>query len=136
MIDLNLFADLVTRKLISRDGGAVTLPILVLGDTLRCTLRTYERSESGDLRERDLRTRTLRASIGKVLAAPMSGWFKLWIGDTDTPQINFDASADAFATAGQGSGIIDSVESPVPGTWVIKTTRPDTEDEWPITVRF
>ena len=45
MSDLDLFADLVTRKLISSDGGAVTLPILVLGDTLRCTLRTFERSE-------------------------------------------------------------------------------------------
>ena len=86
MSDLDLFADLVTRKLISSDGGAVTLPTFVLGDTLRCTLRTMERFEGGDLRERDLRVRTLRASIGKVLASPIVGWFKLWIGDFDTPQ--------------------------------------------------
>jgi hypothetical protein len=38
----------------------------VLGDQLRCTLRTYERSESGDLRERDLRVRTLRARTNKL----------------------------------------------------------------------
>ena len=134
MSDLDLFADLVTRKLISSDGGAVTLPILVLGDTLRCTLRTFERNEAGDLRERDLRVRSVRASIGRVLSPPTVGWFKLWIGDTDTPQINFDANADAFKTAAQGSGIIDAVESPAPGTWVVKTTRPDTAGVWPITV--
>jgi hypothetical protein len=132
--DLDLYADLITRKLISRDGGAVTLSPFVLGDQLRCTLRTYERSESGDLRERDLRVRTLRASIGKVLTAATSGAFKLWIGDTDTPEINFDATADAFKTAAQGSGIIDTVESPVTGTWVAKTTRADSEGAWPIYV--
>ena len=115
MSDLDLFADLVTRKLISSDGGAVTLPTFVLGDTLRCTLRTMERFEGGDLRERDLRVRTLRASIGKVLAPPIVGWFKLWIGDFDTPQINFDADADAFKAAAQGSGLIDTVENPAPG---------------------
>ena len=135
MSDLDLHADLITRKLISSDGGAVTLPGFVLGDTLRCTLRTLERSEGGDLRERDLRVRTLRASIGKVLAASTSGWFKLRIGTTDTEQINFDASADAFKTAAQGSGILDSVESPAAGTWVVKTTRADSGGEWPVTIQ-
>ncbi len=134
MSDLDLYADLITRKLVSSDGGAVTLSPFVLGDQLRCTLRTYERSESGDLRERDLRVRTLRASIGKVLAAATSGWFRLWIGDDDTAQIAFDATADAFKTAAQGSGIIDAVENPVAGTWVVKTTRPDSEGPWPIYV--
>jgi hypothetical protein len=132
--DLDLFADLVSRKLVTSDGGAVTLPTLVLGDVLRCTLRTMERNEAGDLRERELRVRTLRASIGKVLAQPLVGWFKLWIGDYNTEQINFDANADAFKTAAQGSGIIDVVENPVTGTWVVKTTRPDSGGEWPIHV--
>ncbi len=132
MSDLDLFADLVTRKLISSDGGAVTLPILVLGDTLRCTLKTMERNEAGDVRERDLRVRSVRASIGRVLTPPQVGWFKLWIGDTDTPQINFDANGDVFKTAAQGSGIIDTVENPAVGTWVVKTTRPETEPDYPI----
>jgi hypothetical protein len=126
--DLDLYADLITRKLVSRDGGAVTLSPFVLGDQLRCTLRTYERSESGDLREQDLRVRTLRASIGPVLAAPTNGWFKLSIDEFDTPETNFDATAEAFQTAVQGSGIIYTVESPVTGTWVAKTTRPDFEE--------
>ena len=134
MSDLDLYADLITRKLISRDGGAVTLSPFVLGDQARCSLRTDERSESGDLRERDLRLRTLRASIGKVLAAPTAGWFKLWIGDTDTPEINFDAVADVFKTAAHGSGIIDTAESPVTGTWVVKTTRAESEGRYPILV--
>ncbi len=134
MSDLDLYADLITRKLVSSDGGAVTLSPFVLGDQLRCSLRTYERSESGDLRERDLRVRTLRASIGKVLTAPTAGTFKLWIGDTDTPDINFDANADVFKTAAQGSGIIDTVENPATGTWVVKTTRLDVEGPWPIYV--
>ncbi len=112
----------------------MTLSPFVLGDQLRCSLRTYERSESGDLRERDLRVRTLRASIGRVLAAPTAGSFKLWIGDTDTPEINFDATAEVFKTAAQGAGIIDTVESPAAGTWVVKTTRADSEGPWPITV--
>ncbi len=134
MSDLDLFADLVSRKLVTRDGGAVTLPALVLGDVLRCSLRTMERNEAGDLRERDLRVRTMRASVGKVLEAPASGWFKLWIGDHDTPQINFDADTDTFKTAAQGSGIIDTVEKPAAATWIVRTTRPDTEGEWPIYV--
>lgn len=134
MSDLDLYADLITRKLVSSDGGALTLSPFVLGDQLRCTLRTYERSESGDLRERDLRVRTLRASIGRVLTAPTAGSFKLWIGDTNTPDINFDANADAFKTAAQGSGSIDTVENPATGTWVVKTTRADSEGPWPITV--
>ena len=134
MSDLDLFADLVSRKLVTRDGGAVTLPALVLGDVLRCSLRTMERNEAGDLRERDLRVRTMRASVGKVLEAPASGWFKLWIGDHDTPQINFDADTDTFKTAAQGSGIIETVEKPVAATWIVRTTRPDTEGEWPIYV--
>ena len=112
----------------------MTLSPFVLGDQLRCSLRTYERSESGDLRERDLRVRTLRASIGRVLTAPTAGSFKLWIGDTDTAEINFDATAEVFKTAAQGSGIIDTVESPAAGTWVVKTTRADSEGPWPITV--
>ncbi len=112
----------------------MTLSPFVLGDQLRCSLRTYERSESGDLRERDLRVRTLRASIGRVLTAPTAGSFKLWIGDTDTPEINFDATAEVFKTAAQGSGIIDTVESPAAGTWVVKTTRADSEGPWPINV--
>ena len=62
------------------------------------------------------------------------GRFKLWIGDTDTPDINFDANADTFKTAAQGSGIIDTVENPATGTWVVKTTRPDSEGPWPIYV--
>ncbi len=134
MSDLDLYADLITRKLVSSDGGAVSLSPFVLGDQLRCSLRTYERSESGDLRERDLRVRTLRASIGKVLTAPTAGLFKLWIGDTDTPDINFDANADVFKTAAQGSGIIDTVENPATGTWVVKTTRLDSEATYPIYV--
>ena len=134
MSDLDLYADLITRKLVSSDGGAVALSPFVLGDELRCTLRTYERSESSDLRERDLRVRTLRASIGRVLTPPTTGTFKLWIGDTDTPDINFDANADAFKTAAQGSGIIDTVETPATGTWVVKTTRADSEEPWPIYV--
>jgi len=132
--DLDLFADLVSRKLVTRDGGAVTLPALVLGDVLRCSLRTMERNEAGDLRERDLRVRTMRASVGKVLEPPASGWFKLWIGDHDTPQINFDGDTDTFKTAAQGSGIIDTVEKPAAATWIVRTTRPDTEGEWAIYV--
>ncbi len=134
MSDLDLYADLITRKLVSSDGGAVALSPFVLGDQLRCTLRTYERTESGDLRERDLRVRTLRASIGRVLTAPTAGTFKLWIGDTDTPDIGFDANADVFKTAAQGSGIIDAVENPATGTWVVETTRADSEGPWPIYV--
>jgi len=130
--DLDLYADLITRKLVSRDGGAVTLAPFVLGDQVHCTLRTYERSESGDLRERDLRVRTLRASIGRVFASPTSGWFKLMLDATESGEINFDATADVFKTAVQGSAIIDTVESPAAGTWVVKTARPDSEGLWPI----
>ena len=67
--DLDLYADLITCKLISRDGGAVTLSPFVQGGQLRCSLRTYERSESGDLRERDLRLRTFLVEVARDIIA-------------------------------------------------------------------
>lgn len=76
MSDLALFSDLTTGRLISRDGGAPILRTLILGDTLRCTLRTMDRVE-GDLREQDLRIRTLTATLGKVTEPPTAGQFKL-----------------------------------------------------------
>ena len=97
-------------------------------------MRTYERSESGDLREQNLRVRTLRASIGKVLAAPTTGWFKLLIGAAETQEINFDANGVLFKTAAEGSGLIETVENPATGTWVVKTTHADSEGPLPIYV--
>ncbi len=88
MSDLDLYADLITRKLVSRDGGAVTLSPFVLGDQLRCSLRTFDRSVGGDLRERDLRVRTLRASMGRALTAPMAGWFTL--GGWSRPSVEIE----------------------------------------------
>jgi hypothetical protein len=126
--DLDLFADVGARKLVSAEGGGVTLPALVLGDTLRCTLRTMERVEDA-LREKQVNVRTLQASVGKVLEPPTSGTFALTLEGFDTVAIAFNADAAAFTTAVQGSGIITSVENPAPGTWVVKTTRADSEGE-------
>jgi len=99
--DLDLYADLATRKLVARDGGAVTLPVLVLGDTLSCRLRTLDRVEDGDLRERDLNVRTLRASIGKVLEAPTAGGFKLRLNGADSAELRPSSTASEVQTAVQ-----------------------------------
>ena len=77
MSDLALYADLSVRKLVTSDGGTVTLPVLVLGDQCVCTLRLLEHGEADALRESHLNVRTLRASIGNVLAPPADGVFKL-----------------------------------------------------------
>jgi hypothetical protein len=52
--DLDFCADGITRKLVSFDGCAVVLSPFVLGDQVRCKLRTFERSDGGAFRERDL----------------------------------------------------------------------------------
>jgi hypothetical protein len=72
-----LYADLAARKLVSRDGGAVTLPSLVFGDRCLCPLSLLERAGEVDLREKQLNFRTLNASIGKTLEPPAGGAFTL-----------------------------------------------------------
>ena len=73
MSDLDLHADLSARKLVTSDGGSVSLPVFVLGDQCVCSLRLLEHGEGDMLREKNLNVRTLRASIGKVLEPPSGG---------------------------------------------------------------
>ena len=122
MSDLDLYADLVTRKLISSDGGAVTLPTLVLGDRLRLTLRTFERSEAGDLRERDLRVRTLHASLGKMMEPPGTGEFTLRVGGHATGAIPATATIGQFRTAlgTHDSFTIEELLAPTTGCWLLR----------------
>ena len=122
MSDLDLYADLIARKLISSDGGAVTLPLLVLGDRLRCTLRTFERSEGGDLRERDLRVRSLHASLGKVMAPPSDGQFTLRAGGHETDAIEANATAEQFRTAlgTHDNFTIEELLTPTAGCWLLR----------------
>lgn len=100
MSKLFLYTDLSRHQLVTRDGSTFTLPPLTLGDTALFALRFLDRDDGGTLVERDLHLRTLRASIGPVLAAPDSGSFTLRLASThETTALSADASADAIRAA-------------------------------------
>lgn len=100
MSKLLLYTDLSRHQLVTRDGGTYTLPSLTLGDTALFALRFLDRDDAGTLREQEFHLRTLRASIGPVLAAPDSGTFSLRLAPThETTPLSADASADAIRAA-------------------------------------
>lgn len=102
-VNIALAADLTVNRLITSDGSTFNFPLITEADTLVCTLRTYQRTDAGDLKEIDLPVRTLRASIGKVYTPPTGGTFKLRRTvdgvPTDSDQIAFNATPEAFAAA-------------------------------------
>lgn len=124
--DLDLYADLLLRKLVTSDGGAVSVPVLVLGDQCVATLRLLEHGEGDVLRETNLNVRTLRASIGNVLAPPTDGSFTL--------RFEGDRSGDLkpSSTAAEVKAALDALDpedahqlqevvaSSVPGCWLLR----------------
>ena len=126
MSDLDLYADLLLRKLVTSDGGTVSLPVLVLGDQCVSTLRLLEHGEGDALRETNLNVRTLRASIGNVLAPPTDGIFKLrFVGDP-SGELKPGSSAADLKTAletldSAGTYQLQEVTaSSVPGCWLLR----------------
>jgi len=100
MSKLLLYTDLSRHQLVTRDGGTYILPSLTLGDTALFALRFLDRDDAGALRDQELHLRTLRASIGPVLAAPESGTFSLRLAPAyETTPLSADASADAIRAA-------------------------------------
>lgn len=93
MSDLDLYADLSVRKLITSDGGTVTLPVFVLGDQCVCSLRMMEHGEGDVLREKQLNVRSLRASIGLALEPPTDGTFTLRFAGDASANLNPASSA-------------------------------------------
>lgn len=106
-----LHVDLSRRTLITRDGGSFSLPSLTLGDTPVFVLRALDRDSNNTLVEKKLKLRTLRASIGPVLAPPSGGTFTLnyLVGEDVLEQngvpgqesvpIAFDATAESVRAA-------------------------------------
>ena len=95
-----LHVDLSRRTLITRDGGSFSVPPLTLGDAATFVLRAMDRDANNALVEKELKLRTLRASIGPVLAAPFGGTFTLRLNPAhQSTAIPFDATADALRAA-------------------------------------
>lgn len=120
-ITLQLNVDLNTRRLIGRDGGTFELPKLVLGDQLRCQLRLFDRTTTGDLRERQPSIRALRAGLGLILEPPNSGSFSLSLSDNAAASgpIRFNATAaDFIGIVREILPTIDSAQAPDAGCWL------------------
>lgn len=95
-----LHVDLSRRTLITRDGGSFSMPPLTLGDTPVFVLRALDRDANNTLVERELKLRTLRASIGAVLAPSAGGTFTLsFEAGQESASIASDATADALRSA-------------------------------------
>ena len=124
MSDLALYADLSARKLVTSDGGAVSLPVFVLGDQCVCSLRLLEHGEGDVLREKNLNVRTLRASIGKVLEPPSGGMFTLRFTGDATVELKPGSTAAEMQNAlttldPAGVHQLQEVVASVPGCWQI-----------------
>ena len=77
-----LYANLTTRTLSgSLTGSALAFPRIVAGDDISLRLRLAEQIE-GTNYEVNRTVTALRASIGHVDTAPLSGTFRLYCGDT------------------------------------------------------
>lgn len=125
MSDLALYADLSARKLVTSDGGAVSLPVLVLGDQCVCSLRLLDHGEGDALRETNLNVRTLRASIGNVLTPPTDGVFKLQLGGEPSAVLKPGTAAAEMKSAldalnPDGVHQLQEVISTTPGCWLLR----------------
>ena len=126
MSDLELYADLSARTLVTSDGSTLTLPALVLGDQCVCSLRILDRLDGTNLSERQLNVRTLRASIGSVLTPPTDGNFQLQLGAGTSPAFTPASTADAMMSAlkaiddGTPPCDLQEAASPAPGCWLLR----------------
>ena len=125
MSDLTLYADLSARKLVTSDGGAVTLPVLVLGDQCVCSLRLMVHGDSDALVEANLNVRTLRASIGNVLTPPTDGGFTLRFNGDPSAALNPGSSAIEMKAALDaldpgGAYQLQEVIASNPGCWLLR----------------
>lgn len=126
-IILPLFASVSTLRLISSDGGEAQLPVLRLGDTMRCELRLYETAES-EQREVWPNVRTLNAAVGRVVEAPTSGDFTLrQPGGEAFGPIARDTSAEDLTTVFNAALnlVCLTVEVAAPGCWLIRFDSDD-----------
>jgi len=120
-----LHVDLSRRTLITRDGGTFTMPRLTLGDSATFALRAYDRDANNALVPRTIALRTLRASLGAVLAPPTEGTFTLRLDPAhESVAIPFDATADAVRAAilalpeASVHPLIEVLPSSEPGCWL------------------
>jgi len=122
-----LHVDLTRRTLITRDGGTFSLPALTLGDSVTFALRAYDRDAASALVEQRISLRTLRASIGNVLAAPSGGTFSLRLNPAhESAAIPFDATTDAIRSAitalpeSPSFPLLEVLPSAEPGCWLLR----------------
>ncbi len=122
-----LHVDLSRRTLITRDGGTYSVPPLTLGDAATFALRAMNRDANNTLVQTELPLRTLRASIGPVLAPPFGGTFSVRLSPAhESGAIAFDASADAVRAAilampeHAAFPIAEVVPSADPGCWLLR----------------
>lgn len=99
MSDLELYADLSTRTLVTSDGSTLTPPALVLGDQCICSLTIMDRLDGVNLTEIDLNVRTLHASIGSVLEPPDAGTFSLQLAGNTSPAFSLATTAAQMLAA-------------------------------------
>lgn len=120
---LALFANLRTGKLTDSTGGDASLPDMVLGDTRRFTLRTLDVNDAGELIERDLRIRTLTATVGKVIAPPKTGEFSLKIEGVEVGPFTPDTTIEEFAQGITGTQAVAKSELGAPACWLVSFTN-------------
>lgn len=127
-ITLPLYANLDTRKLISRDGAEPDLPAFVYGDQVTCQLRLMEQVSDSEIGEVSRSVRSLRASLGQTMAPPAAGSFAIIVEGVASAMISLDANASIFEVA-LGSPLVVNALKVAPCCWVVETNVPSTDPE-------
>lgn len=129
MSEIQLFADVPTRKFVSDTGGSVDDETIVEGDIVKFSFNFVDRSTDLTIPRNDLAIRTMKLSLGKRKAPPDSGSFSVrglnaGAAVTDSSPMDFASDAATF-TASMAAVIktenLTQVTSPSVGCWVFRT---------------
>lgn len=86
-MDIKIGFDIANKQLVSPDGGALTLPPVTQGDTLRVVLQGMELLDSGDYRKCAIPFGTIKCGIGFIDRSPLDGVWRVSVADEETPDL-------------------------------------------------
>jgi len=95
-MDLKIGYDIAKKQLIAPDGGALTLPAVTQGDTLRLVLQGMELLDSGDYRKAAIPFGTIKCGIGFIDRSPLDGVWRVSVEAVETPDLPHNIGKQAL----------------------------------------
>lgn len=121
MSDRTLNLDYRNQVFTTADGGEADALTIVLGDTLEFKLNIFDQTSGSPKPVNNLFIRTMVMVLGRTMAPPATGKFRLKVDGTLKAALNFDASvADVLSALGAAEGL-----APIAGCWLVRFADPD-----------